>query len=99
VQTDNGACYKAHASTAAVEATGAQHHRLPPRRPQWNGKVERFNRTLLDEWAYVRVYRSDAHRARALDRWHHLYNHHRTHTSLGGQTPITRVHNLPGQYT
>ena len=37
-------------------------HRLPPRRPQWNGKVERFNRTLLDEWAYVRVYRSETAR-------------------------------------
>jgi len=51
VQTDNGPCYKAAAFTAAVEATGATHRRLPPRRPQWNGKVERFHRTLLDEWA------------------------------------------------
>ena len=64
-------------SPTRVEATGARHHRLPPRRPQWNGKVERFNRTLLDEWAYVRVYRSEAARTAALDRWLHLYNHHR----------------------
>jgi transposase-like protein len=49
LQTDNGACYKAFAFSAAVEATGAQHRRLPPRRPQWNGKVERFNRTLLED--------------------------------------------------
>jgi transposase InsO family protein len=54
-QTDNGACYKAFAFTAAVETSGAHHHRLPPRRPQWNGKVERFNRTLTEEWAYVRA--------------------------------------------
>jgi transposase InsO family protein len=99
VQTDNGSCYKAFAFTAAVEATNATHHRLPPRRPQWNGKVERFNRTLLDEWAYVRVYRSEQARTAALDRWLHTYNHHRAHTSLRGQPPITRINNVIGQHT
>jgi transposase InsO family protein len=99
LQTDNGSCYKAHAFTDAVTATGAHHHRLPPRRPAWNGKVERFNRTLTEEWAYVRVYRSEAARTAALARWLHLYNHHRAHTSLGGQPPITRVNNLIGQHS
>lgn len=99
VQTDNGSCYKAFAFTAAIEAIGARHHRLPPRRPQWNGKVERFNRTLLDEWAYVRVYRSEPARTAALDRWLHLYNHHRAHTSLGGNPPMSRVNNVPGQHS
>ncbi len=99
VQTDNGSCYKARAFSAAVAATGATHRRLPPRRPAWNGKVERFNRTLLDEWAYVRNYRSDTARNRALDRWLHLYNHHRAHTALGGHPPMTRVNNLTGQHT
>jgi transposase InsO family protein len=99
VQTDNGACYKALAFTAAIEATGARHRRLPPRRPQWNGKVERFNRTLLDEWAYVRVYRSEPARTAALARWLHLYNHHRAHTSLGGHPPMSRVNNVTGQHS
>lgn len=99
VQTDNGACYKARAFTAAVDATGTAHRRLPPRRPQWNGKVERFNRTLLDEWAYARVYRSEPARTRALDRWLHLYNHHRAHSALAGQAPMTRVNNLPAQHS
>jgi transposase InsO family protein len=98
VQTDNGACYKARVFHAAVAATSVTHRRLPPRRPQWNGKVERFNRTLLDEWAYVRVYRSEAARTRALDRWLHLYNHHRAHSSLGGQPPMTRINNVAGQH-
>jgi len=99
VQTDNGSCYKAHAFRAAIEATGATHRRLPPRRPQWNGKVERFNRTLLDEWAYVRVYRTDHARTQALTRWLHLYNHHRSHTSLGGHPPMTRINNVSGQHS
>jgi transposase InsO family protein len=98
VQTDNGSCYKAFAFTAAIEAAGAHHHRLPPRRPQWNGKVERFNRTLLDEWAYVRVYRSETARTTALDRWLHLYNHHRAHTAIGGHPPISQINNAPGQH-
>jgi hypothetical protein len=97
VQTDNGACYKSFAFRDAVEATGAHHHRLPPRRPAWNGKVERFNRTLTEEWAYVRIYRSDAARTAALDRWLHLYNHHRHHTTIGG-TPMSRINNLIGQH-
>jgi transposase InsO family protein len=98
VQTDNGSCYKAHVFRAAVEATGAQHHRLPPRRPAWNGKVERFNRTLLDEWAYKRLWRSEAARAKGLDRFLHTYNHHRHHTAVGGP-PVTRVTNVDGCYT
>jgi len=60
--------------------------------------VERFNRTLLDEWAYARTYTSNSQRTRALDRYLHLYNHHRCHTALGGHPPISRVNNLPETY-
>lgn len=98
VLTDNGACYKTRFSAALVELE-IRHSHTRPYRPQTNGKVERFNRTLLDEWAYVRVYRSETARRAALDRWLHLYNHHRTHTALGGQPPITRINNVAGQHT
>ena len=97
VLTDNGACYRSNAFTAALGTL--THTFTRPYRPQTNGKVERFNRTLLDEWAYVRTYRSDAERTRALDRWLHTYNHHRAHTALRGQPPLSLVSNLPGQYT
>ncbi|HEX8804269.1 MAG TPA: integrase core domain-containing protein, partial [Acidimicrobiales bacterium] len=59
----------------------------------------RFHRTLLLEWAYVRVYTTDAARLRALTRWLHIYNHHRTHTALGGLPPASRVTNLSGRYS
>jgi transposase InsO family protein len=98
ILTDNAKNYVL--SHAFRDALGdIVHSRIRPRRPQTNGKVERFNRTLLDEWAYVRVYRSDAARNQALTRWLHLYNHHRSHTSLGGQAPMATVNNLPGHYT
>jgi transposase InsO family protein len=69
-----------------------------PRRLQTNGKVERYNRTLLEEWAYVRLYRSNSDRGRLLSAWVHRYNHHRSHTVLKGEPPISRVNNLAGNY-
>jgi transposase InsO family protein len=95
VLTDNAKNYLGTQFTAALD--GIEHRRIRKRRPQTNGKVERFNRTLLDEWAYARVYTSNRQRARALDRYLHLYNHHRGHTALAGQPPISAT-NLAGQH-
>jgi transposase InsO family protein len=98
VMTDNGSCYR---SLAFAQALGqdVKHRRTRPFRPQTNGKVERFNRTLLTEWAYARPYLSDAARAATYTDWLHHYNHHRPHTGIGGLTPAERVHNLLGNYT
>jgi len=95
VLTDNAKNYLGRDFTAQLGTI--EHRRIRFRRPQTNGKVERFNRTLLDEWAYVRPYTSNAQRTRALDRWLHLYNHHRGHTALGGKAPIEAT-NLAGQH-
>jgi transposase InsO family protein len=99
VLTDNGPGYRSRAFAAALAERQVTHTWTRPYRPQTNGKVERFNRTLLEEWAYRRLYRSQAARTRALPAWVHRYNHHRAHTALGGHPPISRVNNLPGQYT
>ena len=98
VLTDNGACYRSRTFTALLADRAITHKRTRPYRPQTNGKVERFNRTLLSEWAYARTYTSGASRARALRTWLHRYNHHRSHTALGGRPPVSRVTNLPGHY-
>ena len=98
VLTDNGGCYRSRDFAALLAGHGIKHKRTRPYRPQTNGKVERFNRTLLAEWAYVRTYTTGASRTRALTRWLHTYNYHRCHTALGGQPPITRVTNVPGHY-
>jgi transposase InsO family protein len=96
VLTDNARNYLGKDFTAALDTI--EHRRIRPRRPQTNGKVERLNRTLLEEWAYVRTYTSNAQRTRALDRWLHTYNHHRGHTSLGGRPPIEAT-NLAGRHS
>ncbi|WP_374774525.1 IS481 family transposase [Streptomyces sp. NBC_01310] len=99
VLTDNGACYKSHAWRDVLAAAGITHKRTRPYRPQTNGKVERLNRTLLEEWAYARPYRSEQERRDAFPGWLHTYNHHRGHTALAGKPPASRVPNLTGQYS
>ncbi len=96
VMTDNGSCYRSRVFAAAL---GEVKHRFTrPYRPQTNGKVERFNRTLATEWAYAATYLSDEAMAATYGAWLHHYNHHRPHTGIGGQTPSARVHNLTGNY-
>lgn len=95
--TDNGACYRSHVFAAAL-GPGVKHRRTRPYRAQTNGKVERFNLTLTQEWAYAKTYYSDEARAATYEAWLHHYNHHRPHTGIGGQTPTQRVHNLTGNY-
>ncbi len=95
VLTDNGNCYRSFAFRDALG--GIAHSRTRPYRPQPNGKVERFQRTLADEWAKAAAYDSDAERAAAYPAWLHRYNHHRGHTALGGRPPASRVTNLSGQ--
>ncbi|MFJ9908823.1 IS481 family transposase [Streptomyces sp. NPDC101152] len=99
VLTDNAWPYrKSFAWQQALADLGASRKLTRAYRPQTNGKVERFNRTLLDEWAYLRPYTSNTERTAALADFLHAYNHHRCHTALGGHPPISRVNNASGQY-
>jgi transposase InsO family protein len=100
LMTDNAFAYcVSRPFQATLAELGIQHRRTPPRRPQPNGKVERFNRTLLDEWAYLRAYASNDERVGLLPEWLHSYNYHRAHTALGGVPPIARVNKVPGNYS
>lgn len=98
VMTDNGSCYRSHTFAAAL-GPGIKHRKTQPYRPQTNGKVERFNRTLNAEWAYAQAYISDDARAATYADWLHSYNHHRPHTGIDGLVPAARVHNVTGNYT
>ena len=99
VLTDNGPCYLSFLWRDLCAELGIKHRRTKAYRPQTNGKIERFHRTLSDGWAYSRLYESDSARRNALPAWIHHYNHHRLHTAIGKVPPITRFTNLPGHYT
>ena len=98
VLTDNGGCYRSHLWRDTCTELGITHKRTRPYRPQTNGKVERFHRTLVEGWAFKKFYNSESARLAALPAWVHQYNHHRPHSAIGKAAPITRLDNLAGHH-
>jgi transposase InsO family protein len=99
VLSDNGSAYRSHLWRETCSELGITPKRTRPYRPQTNGKIERFHRTLAAGWAFRRLYTGESQRRKALPGWIHEYNHHRPHTAIGRVPPITRLTNLSGQYT
>ncbi len=100
VITDNGACYKSGLWHRACAETGTTVKKTRPRRPQTNGKVERFHRILLEEWAYIRPWTSETQRHTAYQGFIHFYNHHRSHGALGWSTPTSILKdNVPEEHS
>ena len=95
VLTDNGTCFERRwAEACAAQRIAVRKTR--PYRPQTNGKVERFIRTLLETWAYAYAYQHERERSVALAPSLESYNRFRRHRALGGLTPLQRVNNLSG---
>lgn len=97
VLSDNGSAYRSHAWRDFCARLGIRHKRTRPYRPQTNGKIERFHRTLGDGWAYARFYGSEAERRLALPGWLHFYTHHRHHSAIAG-APFDRLKIVPGHH-
>ncbi|MFI6026562.1 IS481 family transposase [Amycolatopsis magusensis] len=99
--TDNGACYRAH--DFATVLRGARHQRITPYTPRHNGKVERYNRILAEEFLYAHTWTSEQQRTTALHVWNVHYSYHRPHTAAGDQPPASRLHtgvtNVMASYT
>jgi len=91
ILTDNGVGYRSHAWARRCDELGIRHTRTRPYHPATNGKVERFNRTLLEEWAYATLYHSNDDRLGTLQAWVETYNRDRPHTALGGRPPVSRL--------
>ena len=99
VMTDNGSAYRSRVHQAACTLLGIRHSRTRPRRPRTNGKAERFIKTMLDGWAYARLYTSSTERASALPLWLNHYNYTRPHGSLGHRPPASRLNNVSRNYS
>jgi transposase InsO family protein len=99
VMSDNGSGYVSKAHAIACRALGVRHTRIRPGRPQTNGKAERFIQTLLNEWAYARIYGSSKEREAQLGRFLERYNFRRPHGSLGKRPPGSRLTKVDGNYS
>ncbi len=95
ILTDNGNGYRSFAGVTAAPSSASPTPAPSPTGPPRTAKSNASTAPSLDEWAYARLWRSEASRARALDRFLHRYNHHRHHTAIGGP-PASRVNNLAG---
>ena len=98
LMSDNGSGYISDLYARTLCELGLRHLRIKPRRPRTNGKAERFIQTLLNEWAYARIYGSSDERTKALPLYLDRYNYRRPHGSLGHQPPAARLNNLVGNY-
>ena len=99
VLTDNGGCYRSFLWRDTCAELGITPKRTRPYRPQTNGKIERFHRTLVEGWAFKKFYNTESARLAALPAWVHQYNHHRPHSAIGKRSPITRLDNLAGHHS
>ena len=99
VLTDNGNAYISRAWRDACNTLALRHTRTRPRRPQTNGKAERFIQTLINEWAYARLYTTSTERANTLPNYLSHYNYNRPHGSLNHQPPSTRLNNAARNYS
>ena len=75
VLSDNGGAYRSHLWRETCAELGITPKRTRPYRPQTNGKIERFHRTLAEGWAFKKFYNSESARLAALPAWIHNYNH------------------------
>jgi transposase InsO family protein len=91
VMTDNGSPFVSKAFRELCTSLGLRHKRIRPYTPQTNGKAERFIQTLLREWAYRFSYSSSEERKLWLLPYLHFYNHHRAHSALAYNPPISRL--------
>jgi transposase InsO family protein len=98
VLSDNGSAYRSFLWRDTCAELGITPKRTRPYRPQTNGKIERFHRTLADGWAYARHYATEAERRAALPAWLHACDHHRPHSACGNQPPFSRLTNVSAQY-
>jgi transposase InsO family protein len=99
VLSDNGGAYRSFLWRDTCTELQITPKRTRPYRPQTNGKIERFHRTLVEGWAFKKFYNSESARLAALPAWVHEYNHHRPHSAIGKAAPITRLDNLAGHHS
>jgi len=76
-----------HAVALLLEEMNIKHRYTQVRRPQTNGKVERLNRTISEEFLTKVKFKNRLHREAQLRLWEYHYHHHRPHQGINKMTP------------
>lgn len=74
---------------------GVKHRYTKPYKPQTNGKVERFWRTLEDDMLRDTHYDSEEELREELIQYIYYYNHERPHQGIDNKTPVEFRKSLP----
>lgn len=98
IQTDRGKEFFAYSVQDRLKELKIKFRPIKPYSPHLNGKVERAQRTDLDEF-YSSIKLNDPDLIAKLMSWEEYYNKHRSHSSLNGKTPYEKYeelkHNIP----
>jgi transposase InsO family protein len=95
IQTDRGGEFYAYEVRHRLRDWRIKFRPNRPRAPHLNGKVERVQRTALEEfWPTAGLEAPEL--SSQLEDWRRFYNQHRPHTALGDKTPAERVEDLAG---
>lgn len=89
--TDNGPSYRSDMLKEALDERGIKHRFTKPYHPWTNGKAERFNRIIAQEWQYAKAWKSENERKSGLAGYVEYYNYERPHSALAGKAPMTRI--------
>lgn len=103
VLTDNGPEFgkkeskkkREHPFERMLMEIGIKHRYIRPYRPQTNGKVERFWRTIEEDLFEETYFESLDHLKEELLQYMYYYNHERPHQGVGGLSPVKFAENCP----
>jgi transposase InsO family protein len=93
IQTDRGAEFFAYKVQERLKELKIKFRPIKPFSPHLNGKVERSQKTDLDEF-YSGIELKDPRLLTKLRAWEEYYNKERSHSSLQGKTPCQRYQEL-----
>jgi putative transposase len=88
IRHDNGSIFLARDYISSTKYWGISQEYIPKRKPDWNGVVERFFRTLKQECVWLHHFASFEEAEPVITQWIEHYNQNRLHSSLGYKTPM-----------
>lgn len=91
IRVDNGPEYVSATLTTWAAQRGITIEYIQPGKPQQNGYVERYNRTVRQEWLDLNIFDTIEEAQNAATKWLWTYNNDRPNMGIGGITPAMKL--------